>query len=135
MAYSVPSDSGAGAPQNTYSTVARVDYNFSDKTTLYGRYALYSEDDFAGYINSSPYVGYDTGQTNFNQSVTDQPDARVQSEHRELAEVHLQPPEPAAAAGYESCRPDAVHLEPRPAYAAGYHWSPGVPGLFGDHSG
>jgi hypothetical protein len=69
VAYSVPSDSGAGAPQNTYSTVARVDYNFSDKTTLYGRYALYSEDDFAGYINSSPYVGYDTGQTQFNQSV------------------------------------------------------------------
>jgi hypothetical protein len=69
IAYSVPSDSGAGAPQNTYSTVARVDYNFSDKTTLYGRYALYSEDDFSGYINSSPYVGYDTGQTNYNQSV------------------------------------------------------------------
>jgi hypothetical protein len=62
-------DSGAGAPQNTYSTVARVDYNFSDKTTLYGRYALYSEDDFSGYVNSSPYLGYDTGQTNFNQSV------------------------------------------------------------------
>ena len=69
IAYSVPSDSGAGAPQNTYSTVARVDYNFSDKTTLYGRYALYSEDDFAGYINSSPYAGYNTGQTFFNQSV------------------------------------------------------------------
>ena len=69
IAYSVPSDSGAGAPQNTYSTVARVDYNISDKTTLYGRYALYSEDDFAGFINSSPYVGYDTGQTHFNQSV------------------------------------------------------------------
>ena len=70
IAYSVPSDSGAGAPQNTYSTVARVDYNLSDRTTLYGRYALYSEDDFAGFINSSPYVGYDTGQNLFNQSVT-----------------------------------------------------------------
>ena len=70
VAYSVPSDSGAGAPQNTYSTVARVDYNFSDKTTLYGRYALYSEDDFAGFVNSSPYAGYNTGQTFFNQSVT-----------------------------------------------------------------
>ena len=69
VAYSAPGDSGAGAPQNTYSTVARVDYNFSDKTTLYGRYALYSEDDFPGFINSSPYVGYDTGQTYFNQSV------------------------------------------------------------------
>jgi len=69
IAYQDNGDSGAGAPQNTYSTVARVDYNFSDKTTLYGRYALYSEDDFAGYVNSSPYVGYDTGQTNYNQSV------------------------------------------------------------------
>jgi hypothetical protein len=69
IAYSVPSDSGAGSPQNTYSTVNRVDYNFSDKTTLYGRYALYSEDDFAGFINSSPYAGYNTGQTQFNQSV------------------------------------------------------------------
>ena len=70
IAYSVPSDSGAGAPQNTYSTVARVDWNVSDKTTLYGRYALYSENDFAGFINSSPYVGYDTGQNIYNQSVT-----------------------------------------------------------------
>jgi len=69
IAFSVPADSGAGVPQNTYSTVARVDYNISDKTTLYGRYALYSEDDFPGSVNNSPYVGYDTGQTFFNQSV------------------------------------------------------------------
>ena len=60
----------ADSPQNTYSTVDRVDYNISDKSTLYGRYALYSEDDFAGTINASPYAGYDTGQTNFNQNVT-----------------------------------------------------------------
>ena len=67
--YSVPSNSGGGSPQNTYSTVNRVDWNISDKTTLYGRYALYSEDDFAGTVNASPYVGYDTGQTNYNQNV------------------------------------------------------------------
>src|SRR6516162_795423 len=70
IAYSTPGDSGAGAAQNTYSTANRVDWNISDKTTLFGRYALYSEDDFAGFINSSPYVGYNTGQTFFNQSVT-----------------------------------------------------------------
>ncbi|HEX8894809.1 MAG TPA: TonB-dependent receptor, partial [Terriglobales bacterium] len=69
IAYQVPADSGAGVPQNTYSTVARVDYNWTDKTTLYGRYALYSEDDFPGSLTFSPYVGYDTGQTFFNQSV------------------------------------------------------------------
>jgi outer membrane receptor protein involved in Fe transport len=68
--YTVPSDSGGGSPQNTYSTVNRVDWNISDKSTLYGRYALYSEDDFAGTVNASPYLGYDTGQTLFNQNVT-----------------------------------------------------------------
>ncbi len=68
--YSTPTDAGAGFPQNTYSTVDRIDYNITDKTTLYGRYALYSEDDFAGTVNNSPYIGYDTGQTFFNQNVT-----------------------------------------------------------------
>ena len=68
--YSVPSDQGSGSPQNTYSTVARVDYNFTDKTTLYGRYALYSEVDLPGSVNNSPYAGYDTGQNTFNQNVT-----------------------------------------------------------------
>jgi hypothetical protein len=68
--YNANGDSGAGFPQNTYSTVARVDYNITDKTTLYGRYALYSENDFAGTINSSPYTGFDTGQTLYNQNVT-----------------------------------------------------------------
>jgi outer membrane receptor protein involved in Fe transport len=68
--YSTPTDSGAGYPQNTYSTVDRIDYNFSDKTTLYGRYALYNEIDFAGTVNNSPYVGYDTGQNTRNQNLT-----------------------------------------------------------------
>lgn len=67
--YSVPSDSGAGSPQNTYNTISRVDYNLSDKTQVYVRYALYSEADTAGSISNSPYAGYDTGQTVFNNSV------------------------------------------------------------------
>jgi hypothetical protein len=69
IAYGAPGDSGAGAPQNTYSTVNRVDWNISNKQSLYGRYALYSENDFSGFVNSSPYAGYNTGQTFFNQSV------------------------------------------------------------------
>ena len=68
--YGVPTDAGGGFPQNTYSTVARMDYNITDKTTLYGRYALYSSDFFSGTVNSSPYDGFDTGQTEFNQNVT-----------------------------------------------------------------
>jgi outer membrane receptor protein involved in Fe transport len=64
----IPTDAGGGAPQNTWEEVARVDYNLSDKTTIFGRYASYKELDFAGFVNSSPYVGYNTGQTNYDQN-------------------------------------------------------------------
>jgi hypothetical protein len=57
-----PGDAGGGAPQNTYDVVGRVDYNLSDKTTFYARYAIYNEIDTAGFVNTSPYAGYDTGQ-------------------------------------------------------------------------
>jgi hypothetical protein len=66
--YENPGDSGAGTPQNTYDTLGKVDYLLSSKTTLTGRYALYSEKDAAGSVNTSPYAGYQTGQTNFNNN-------------------------------------------------------------------
>jgi hypothetical protein len=66
---SVPADSGAGAPQNAYNTVNRVDYTLSDKTQIWGRYALYSEFDFDGYGAYSPYAGYNTPNTYYNQNV------------------------------------------------------------------
>jgi len=66
---SVPTDAGGGAPQNTWEEVGRVDYYLSDKTTLSGRYAAYNEMDFAGYVNSSPYAGYSTGESNFDQNM------------------------------------------------------------------
>ena len=68
VSYSVPSDSGGGPPQNTYSTLNRVDYHMSDSTKMFFRYALFSQNEFAGFLNNSPYVGYDTGQTNFNNN-------------------------------------------------------------------
>jgi hypothetical protein len=67
--YSVPSNSGAGTPQNTYSTIGRIDYNLNETTQIYGRYALYSESDFAGSVSNSPFAGYNTGQTIFNNSL------------------------------------------------------------------
>jgi outer membrane receptor protein involved in Fe transport len=67
--YSVPFNSGAGSPENTYLMAARVDYNLSDKTQIYTRYALYSEADQAGTVSNSPYAGYNTGQTTFNNAV------------------------------------------------------------------
>jgi outer membrane receptor protein involved in Fe transport len=68
VTYRVPADAGGGSPQNTYNLVARVDYNLSEKSQLYFRYAKYNELDFAGTVNTSPYAGYDTGQTNINDA-------------------------------------------------------------------
>ncbi len=67
--YNAPSDSGGGAPQNTFMNVARVDFNLSDRTQLFGRYSFYDETDFPGFVATSPYAGYDTGQTNYDQNV------------------------------------------------------------------
>ncbi len=66
--YSAPNDSGGGVPQNTYEAVGRMDWNFTDKFTLYGRYAMYKETDFAGAVNNSPYAGFTTGQNILNQN-------------------------------------------------------------------
>jgi outer membrane receptor protein involved in Fe transport len=68
ISFNAPSDAGGGLPQNTWEEVARVDYNLSDKTTIFGRYASYKELDFAGTVNSSPYTGYNTGQSNYDQN-------------------------------------------------------------------
>lgn len=68
VAYSIPQDVGGGNPQNTYSTVGRIDWNISDKTQIYGRFAIESREYFPGFVSFSPYAGFDTGQTNFNQN-------------------------------------------------------------------
>jgi len=68
VTYNVPSDAGGGSPQNTTMEVARVDWNISDRTTFFARYASFKELDFPGTVNNSPYAGYDTGQTNYDQN-------------------------------------------------------------------
>lgn len=68
VTYNVPSDSGGGAPQNTTNEVARVDWNISDRTTFFGRYASYKELDFPGVVDNSPYAGYNTGETIYDQN-------------------------------------------------------------------
>jgi hypothetical protein len=66
--FTLPFNAGGGAPENQYMTVARVDYNLSDKTQMYGRYALQSIDFVPGYVSNSPYVGYNTGEKDFNNN-------------------------------------------------------------------
>ncbi len=66
--FAVPTNQGAGNPQNTYQTLTRVDWNANDKTQIYARYALDNQSLFPGTINYSPYKGFDTGQTDFNNN-------------------------------------------------------------------
>ena len=66
--YNTAADAGGGFPQNTYDVVGRFDYNLSDRTQLYVRYAKYHEEDSIGTVDNSPYSGptpsgFDSGQT------------------------------------------------------------------------
>ena len=68
--YTVPTDSGAGPPENYYSSVNRVDFNLTSKTTLWGRYAIENGLVFPGYVANSPYAGYNTGENTRNQNIS-----------------------------------------------------------------
>jgi outer membrane receptor protein involved in Fe transport len=68
VAYGTNANAGAGVPQNTYSMVNRVDYNFTDRTNMYVRYAYSNEADFLGTNNTSPYAGYDSGASQRNHN-------------------------------------------------------------------
>jgi hypothetical protein len=92
-----PADSGAGMPQDTYNTVNRIDFNLSEKTQIWGRYALYNQVDFSGTNSYSPYQGFNTGMTNHNQSVV-------------LAMSHLFTPTLANLAKIQFSRQN--HMEP-----------------------
>jgi outer membrane receptor protein involved in Fe transport len=69
VTYNAPGDAGGGTPENSYQTVARVDYNLSEKTQMYARYALESIGYFPGSVSSSPYQGYNTLETDFNNNI------------------------------------------------------------------
>jgi hypothetical protein len=68
VSYNVPADSGGGFPQNTVDSFQRLDYDLSDRTWIYGRYAIYNEHDPAGVLSSSPYNNYDLGQRQFDNT-------------------------------------------------------------------
>jgi hypothetical protein len=55
-------DAGGDFPQNTYRLVARVDFNSSDKTQMFFRYARERSDQFNGTEFYSAYPQYDVGQ-------------------------------------------------------------------------
>ncbi len=64
----LPTDAGGGDPQNTYQTSTRIDWNFTNKTQIYGRYAIESQLFFSGSNANSPWAGFNTGVNTFNQN-------------------------------------------------------------------
>ena len=68
VSYSAPSDAGGGNPRNDINSLVRLDYNFTDRTTIFARYGVNQTDFFPGTINNSPYAGFDTGETDLNQN-------------------------------------------------------------------
>jgi outer membrane receptor protein involved in Fe transport len=68
VAYSVPSDSGGGSPQNSALFAGRVDYVANDATQIYFRYARQSVTFFPGTVTNSPYNGYNTAENDSKNS-------------------------------------------------------------------
>jgi Carboxypeptidase regulatory-like domain len=63
--YVAPINAGGSVPQNTWNVVGRFDYNLSDKTLVFFRYANYNETDESGAAFASPYSQYNVGSGAF----------------------------------------------------------------------
>ncbi len=70
VSFNIPQNAGGGTPENTWDEVGKIDFNLSTKTTISGRYAGYHEFDFVGSNADSPYNGFNTGATAFDQNYT-----------------------------------------------------------------
>jgi len=68
VTYNTPADAGAGLPTNQLMVDSRVDWNISDKSQMYVRFAQNHDARFDGTVNTSPYAGYETGETISDQN-------------------------------------------------------------------
>jgi hypothetical protein len=63
--YAAAINTGGSLPQNTYNVVGRFDYNMSDRTQIFFRYANYNEADESGSAFASPYNQYNVASADF----------------------------------------------------------------------
>ena len=64
--FTAPSDAGGGVPQNTHRIMGRLDFNATNSTQMFFRYALENLVDFNGADFASPYSQYNVGDSQFN---------------------------------------------------------------------
>lgn len=67
--YQVAADSGGGLPVNQWISFNRADWTISQTTSMFARYIQESAVNPAGTVNSSPYFGYNTAQTQYNHNL------------------------------------------------------------------
>ncbi len=67
--YQAPQDSGGGAPVDQWITFNRGDWTINSTTSMFVRYIQQSSVNPPGYINYSPYDGYNTNQTQYNHNL------------------------------------------------------------------
>jgi hypothetical protein len=66
--YTAAINAGGSVPQNTYNIVGRFDYNMSDRTLMFFRYANYNEIDQSGAAFASPYSQYNVANSDMAQA-------------------------------------------------------------------
>jgi len=66
--YTAPADAGGGDAGNIYRVVGRFDYNPSDKTQMFFRYARENIADFQGADYAAPYSQYNVGEGDWNNA-------------------------------------------------------------------
>jgi len=66
--FRAPFDAGGGEPQNQYTLVGRLDYNMSDKTQMFFRFARQNQNQFLGTSSYSAYPQYNVGQETYDDS-------------------------------------------------------------------
>ncbi len=66
--FRVPADAGGGYPQNQYTLVGRLDFNMTDKTQMFFRFARQNQDEFNGTSSYSAYSQYNVGQETYDDS-------------------------------------------------------------------
>ena len=61
-------NAGAGSPVNAFFGDSRFDYNPTDRLSMFFRGATYNDAYPSGYVSLSPFNGFSTGQSDFDQS-------------------------------------------------------------------
>jgi Carboxypeptidase regulatory-like domain/TonB dependent receptor/TonB-dependent Receptor Plug Domain len=68
VSYKTNVDAGGGTPENGFQNVAKIDWNFSDRTQFYASWKVDRDNFASGTAANSPYKNYDASSKTFSQN-------------------------------------------------------------------